>query len=190
MTGVGLSVIFPRPRILERSVSNQDEPGYLKALRKSQEKKKHSSAGADPGAREPSWSATEREALRWAREVANQDVRANPSLKGARFAIVSQPKTWDGKAPIMLDGFPTQEALLARYEAATSFGDKVLGCYEVSSARPLTVSAEGGKTSFTPGTARPVSKPMTPEQMIRKAAQAAEQQAKLMGKGKTEGRRR
>ena len=160
---------------------SNDEPDYLKALRRAQEKKKQAAPVAGQASREPAWSAAEREALRWAREAAGQEVRANPTLRGAKFAIVSQPKTYDGKAPLLLDGFPTKEALLARYEAATSFGDKVIGCYEVNSARPLTVETQGGQTTFTPGPPRQVAKPMTPEQMIRNAALAAEKQAKTKG---------
>jgi hypothetical protein len=78
----------------------------------------------------------------------------------------------------MLDGLATKEALLSRYEAATSFGDKVLGLYDITSSRPLTVETKEGKTTFVPGQARQVSRVMSPEQMIRKATAAAEQMAK------------
>ena len=157
-----------------------DEPEYLKALRRSQERQK-AGAGPRPGTSNPKETplgAPEREALRWAREVAGQDVRPAPSLRGAKCAFLSQPKTYDGKAPIMLDGVATKEALLSRYEAATSFGDKVLGLYDVVSARALTIETKEGKTAFVPGPVRQVAKAMSPEQMIRKAAQEAEQLAK------------
>lgn len=158
---------------------SNDEPDYLKALRRSQERKKGPSPrpGAD-GPKEAPLSPAEREALRWAREIAGQEVRAGPTLRGAKCAFLSQPKTYDGKAPILLDGVGSREALLTRYEAATSFGDKVLGCYDLVSSRPLTIETKDGKTNFVAGTARQIARSMTPEQMIRKAAQAAEQLAK------------
>jgi hypothetical protein len=164
---------------LEHAVAN-DEPEYLKALRRSQEKKK---AGPEPrgGTSNPNdapLAPAEREALRWAREVAGQDVRPGPALRGAKCGFLSQPKTYDGKAPIMLDGVGSREALLTRYEAATSFGDKVLGLYDIASARPLTIESKEGKTTFVAGPVRQVAKAMSPEQMIRKAAQEADKLAK------------
>ena len=158
---------------------SNDEPEYLKALRRAQERKKGPAprAGSD-APKEAPLSPAEREALRWAREVAGQEVRPGPTLRGAKCAFLSQPKTYDGKAPILLDGVASREALLNRYEAATSFGDKVLGCYDLGSSRPLNIEILDGKTSFVPGTVRQIAKAMTPEQMIRKAAQVAEQLAK------------
>jgi hypothetical protein len=78
----------------------------------------------------------------------------------------------------MLDGVASKEALLSRYEAATSFGDKVIGLYDISSSRPLTVETKEGKTTFVAGPVRLVAKAMSPEQMIRKAAAEASQLAK------------
>ena len=167
----------PRPR--GAFVAN-DEPEYLKALRRSQERNRGATtpgAGA-PNPKEAPLAPAEREALRWAREVAGQDVRPGPALRGAKCGFLSQPKTYDGKAPILLDGVASKEALLSRYEAATSFGDKVLGLYDIVSARPLTVETKEGKTTFVPGPIRPVAKAMSPEQMIRKATATAEQLAK------------
>lgn len=158
-----------------------DEPEYLKALRRSQERIKGGSTAPRAGAvspKEAPLAPAEREALRWARETAGQDVRPGPALRGSKCAFLSQPKTYDGKAPILLDGVASKEALLSRYEAATSFGDKVLGLYDIASARPLTVETKEGKTTFVPGPVRQVTKAMSPEQMIRKAAAAAEQLAK------------
>jgi hypothetical protein len=159
-------------------VSN-DEPDYLKALRRSQERRKAPSPDLKAEApKEAPLSPAEREALRWAREVAGQEVRPGPTLRGAKAAFLSQPKTYDGKAPILLDGVGSREALLARYEAATSFGDKVMGCYDLVGSRPLTLETKEGKTTFVAGAPRQIARPMTPEQMIRKAAQTAEQMAK------------
>jgi len=171
-------------------VVSNDEPDYLKAIRRAQERKKGPlpRAGTDVPKEAP-LSPVEREALRWAREVAGQEVRPGPTLRGAKCAFLSQPKTYDGKAPILLDGVVSREALLNKYEAATSFGDKVLGCYDLVGSRPLNVETKDGKTSFVPGAVRQIAKAMTPEQMIRKAAQEAEQLAKTrkpddrMGRG-------
>ncbi|MEP7325894.1 MAG: hypothetical protein ABI836_08105 [Gemmatimonadota bacterium] len=169
---------------------SNDEPEYLKAIRRAQERQKPAPrAGADLPKEAP-LSPAEREGLRWAREVAGQDVRPGPTLRGAKCAFLCQPKTYDGKAPILLDGVASREALLNRYEAATSFGDKVLGCYDLVGSRPLNIETKDGKTSFVPGAVRQLAKAMTPEQMIRKAAQEAEQLAKTrkpddrMGRGK------
>jgi hypothetical protein len=157
-----------------------DEPEYLKALRRRQERLKGSAAPSSvtQNPKELPLAPAEREALRWAREAAGQDVRPGPTLRGAKCAFLSQPKTYDGKAPIMLDGVASKEALLSRYEAATSFGDKVIGLYDIASARPLTVETIEGKTTFVPGLVRQVAKAMSPEQMIRKAAAEAEALAK------------
>jgi hypothetical protein len=157
-----------------------DEPEYLKALRRSQERNKGGSTptSAVQSPKELPLSPAEREALRWAREAAGGEVRPGPTLRGAKCAFLSQPKTYDGKAPIVLDGVASKEALLSRYEAATSFGDKVIGLYDIAGARALTVETTEGKTTFVPGPVRQVAKAMSPEQMIRKAAAEAEQLAK------------
>lgn len=155
----------------------QDEPGYLKALRRSQERQRQSRGGRDD--RTPDkLSATELEAMRWAREVAGAGVSVAPSLEGARFAFLYQPKTYDQKAPVLLEGVASREALITRIEAASGFGDRVLGCYEVSSARPLAIGSEQGRTTLTAGAARQIGRVLTPEQMVRQAAKMAQQRGR------------
>jgi hypothetical protein len=168
------------PLLTAGAVVVNDEPEYLKARRRAQERMKGRGQPREKteAPREAPLSPSEREALRWARELAGQEVRAAPTLRGAKCAFLSQPKTYDGKGPIMLDGVGSREALLTRYEAATSFGDKVLGCYDLISSRPLNIETQEGKTTFVPGATRQIARPMSPEQTIRKAAQAAEQLAK------------
>lgn len=155
-----------------------DEPEYLKALRRNQQRNRKPPRGRPAAEPRDPLSPAEREALRWAREVAGQDVRAAPTLRGAKCAFLSQPRSYDPKSPVLLDGVGSREALLTRYEAATSFGDKVLGCYDLISGRPLSIETVEGKVTFVPGQARQIARPLTPEQMIRKAAQEAEQKAR------------
>ncbi len=162
-----------------------DEPGYLKALRRSQERQQRSKGGRE-GRTAGKLSPAEMEATRWAREVAGPGVSIAPNLEGARYAFLYQPKTYDQKAPVLLEGVASQEALVTRIEAASGFGDKVLGCYDVASARPLEAGTEQGRTTLTPGTARPIGKVLTPEQMVRQAAKMAEKRGrerKPEGKG-------
>lgn len=153
-----------------------DEPEYLKALKRTQSKQKdRGDKGGAPARKKGGkpWTTAEREALRWAREVAGGEVAVRESLHGARSAILFKPKSFDGKAQPVVEGVGSREALVTRFESATSFGDTVLGCYDVLSGRPLEVAAKEGKTEFVPGKAREIPKPMTPEQMIRKAAKEA-----------------
>lgn len=153
-----------------------DEPEYLKALKRTHKQQKARGPEAPAGGQKKKgkgWSTAEREALRWGREVAGQDPAVRESLHGARSAILFKPKSFDDKAQPVMEGVGSREALVTRYEAATSFGDTVLGCYDIPSGRPLEVASKEGKTEFVPGKAREIPKPMTPEQMIRKAAREA-----------------
>ena len=73
---------------------SNDEPDYLKALRRAQERKKGPTLRAGTDApKEAPLSPAEREALRWAGEIAGQEVRPGPTLRGAKCAFLSQPKT-------------------------------------------------------------------------------------------------
>ncbi|MGH7658346.1 MAG: hypothetical protein ACREL6_08925, partial [Gemmatimonadales bacterium] len=113
-----------------------DEPEYLKALKRTQSRQKdRGDKGSAPGRRKGGkpWTTAEREALRWAREVAGGEVAVRESLHGARSAILYKPKSFDGKAQPVVEGVGSREALVTRFESATSFGDTVLGCYDVLS---------------------------------------------------------
>lgn len=156
-----------------------DEPEYLKALRRTQELKK--SAGqskvAASGGKGPPVPA-EREAIRWAKEVGGRDVRVAPSLSGAKMAILIQPITPFGTPAVTVEGLPSREALAARVLAAQGAGENVLGCFELTTGRPLTAEIADGKVQFTAGKPRQILKAESPERMIRKATAEAELLAK------------
>lgn len=155
-----------------------DEPAYLKALREQQRRAK--SGGAERGGRgESSLTAgptrQEREAVKWAREVAGQDPTVAPSLRGAQTAILFKPASIDDRAPIMLEGAASREALARRLDAARSLGHEVLGLFEVTTTRPLTAERTDDNTTFKAGKPRLTGPDLSPEQMIRRAAREAQQ---------------
>jgi hypothetical protein len=156
-----------------------DEPEYLKALRRNREQKKEAGPGTDP-ARGSKVAPTpaEREATRWAREVGGREVRIAPSLTGAKVAILVQPITPFGTPPVTLEGLASREALAERIKTAQGTGENVLGCFELTTGRPITAELTEGKVTFTAGKPRTIMKAESPERMIRKAAAQAEQLAK------------
>jgi hypothetical protein len=161
------------------AVSN-DEPEYLKAIKRTQEQRKAPApARVEPQSmksRPP--SPAEREAIRWAREVGGKEVRVAASLSGAKVALLVQPITPFGSPPVTLEGLPNREALAERVKSAQGAGENVLGCFELTTGRPLTAETAEGKVSFSAGPARQIMKAQTPERMIRLAAKQAEELAK------------
>jgi hypothetical protein len=160
-------------------VSN-DEPEYLKAIRRSQEQRKPA-ADPRPSAAAPRAAAptpAEREATRWAREVGGKEVRIGPSLSGAKVALLVQPITPFGTPPITLEGLPHREALAERVRSAQGAGENVLGCFELTTGRPLVAEVQEGKVTFTAQAPRQIMKAESPEQMIRRAAKQALELAK------------
>jgi hypothetical protein len=156
-----------------------DEPEYLKALKRTQEQKKSAVQlkVTASGAKGPPAPA-EREAIRWAKEVGGRDVRVAPSLSGAKMAVLIQPITPFGTPPVTVEGLASREALAARVLAAQGAGENVLGCFELTTGRPLTAEIAEGKVQFTAGKPRQILKAESPERMIRKATAEAEQLAK------------
>ncbi|MGH7703466.1 MAG: hypothetical protein ACREMO_10255, partial [Gemmatimonadales bacterium] len=159
---------------------SSDEPEYLRALKQHQERHKNPTAppAAAPAVKKASPTPAEREALRWAQEVGGKQITVAPSLSGARCAILVHPITPFGAPRITLEGLPDREALATRVRAATGAGENVVGCYELTTGRPLTVATVEGKITFTAGQPRAVAKAESPEQMIRRAAAQAEVLAK------------
>jgi len=156
-----------------------DEPEYLKALKRRHESQKgrsHAPAPEGPSAATP--SPAEREATKWAREIGGRDVKLATSLAGARVAILIQPITPFGTPAVTLEGLPNREALAERIKAAQGAGENVLGCYELTTARPLTHEVRDGEVVFTAGKPRETIKAESPERMIRRAAKQAEMLAK------------
>lgn len=151
-----------------------DEPEYLKAIKRNQEQRKQASAPKSqaPGQTAPP-SPAEREATRWAHDVGGKDVKVAGSLTGARVAILVQPITPFGAPPATLEGLPGREALAERVKAAQGAGENVLGCFELTTGRPLTPETQEGKVVFTAGAPRQIPKAETPERMIRIAAKQA-----------------
>jgi hypothetical protein len=158
----------------------ENEPEYLKALRAQQARRKGgaSQGGAAQAGGGQGGSVQEREALKWARETAERDPVVQPSVRGAKCLLLFKPASIDNRAPVMLDGVESREALAARLKLAEQNGQEVIGLYEVQSARPLTAERKGDEITFAAGRARPLPKAMSPEQMIRKAASQAEELAK------------
>lgn len=156
-----------------------DEPEYLKAIKRNQEQQKTGASGktaapAKGGAPNPA----EREAARWAREVGGKEVRIAPSVTGAKVAFLVRPITPFGTPPVSLEGLGSREALGERVKAAQGAGEEILGCFELTTGRPLTVEIAEGKVTFTAGSARQIMKAESPERMIRLAAKQAEELAK------------
>ena len=158
---------------------SNDEPEYLKAIRRNQEQKKAPAAKATTvGPKAAPVSPAEREAHRWAQEVGGKEVRIAPSVTGAKVALLLQPITPFGKPAVTLEGLPSREALAERINAAQGAGENVLGCYELTTGRPLTSELVDGKVTFTAGAKREIMKAESPERMIRIAAKQAEELAK------------
>ncbi len=158
---------------------SSDEPEYLKAIKRNAAQKRASDVSQP--ASEPARSVptpAEREATRWAREVGGKEVRVGPSLAGAKVAILVQPITPFGTPPVTLEGLPGRDALAERVRAAQGAGENVLGCFELTTGRPLTPELVEGKVSFTAGAPREIMKPQSPERMIRIAAKQAADLAK------------
>jgi hypothetical protein len=155
---------------------SDEEPGYLQALRRAKNRKE-APAPAQVG-HDNAPTLLEREAAKWAREVGGPNVRVTPSLSGARVAVVYESKTSSGIAPVVLEGLADRTALAARLAGLAESGEAVLGCYDVTAARALTAGVEEGKTVFRAGPSRNVPRPMSPEQMLRRAAAEAEKLAR------------
>jgi len=149
-----------------------EEPGYLKALRATQAKKQNAAPARTGG--KHTQSAEEAEAVRWGREVAKEDLSATPSLGGAGAALLYSPRTFSGKAPIILQGLKDRAALTQRVTGAASAGETVLGCYDINARKPLTWKAEGGTIAFEEGPARKLPVQKDPAKMLRAAVKQAE----------------
>lgn len=156
---------------------SNDEPEYLKALRRNQEQHKGAAKVAPSGpARTP--SPAEREAHRWAREVGGKEVRITGSLGSNKVAVLVQPITPFGKPQVTLEGVADKAALEERVKTAQGAGENIVGAYEITTGRPLTVETVDGKVTITAGQKREVMKAQSPEKMIRMATKQAEILAK------------
>lgn len=151
-----------------------DEPEYLKAIKRNQQQRKQTAAPKAPAAGHAAPpSPAEREALRWAQDVGGKEVRVAASLTGAKVAALIQPITPFGTPPATLEGLSNREALAERIRAAQGAGENVLGCFELTTGRPLTPETQEGKVVFTAGAPRQIPKAESPERMVRIAAKQA-----------------
>lgn len=157
---------------------SNDEPEYLKALRRTQEQQKAATTKAAPSGGAKTQSPAEREAHRWAKEVGGKEIRVVGSLATSKVAVLVQPITPFGKPQVSLEGLADRAALEERVKAAQGAGENIVGAYELTTGRPLTVEVVDGKVSFTPGAKREVLKAQSPEKMIRQATKQAEILAK------------
>ncbi len=169
-----------------------NEPEYLQRLRKSQEAL-HSRTAPAPASATPAQSPQEKEAVRWARELAKgTELRSVRNLTGARFAALLRIQGASGVQFLSLEGFATRESLLERVKPGATVGEEVLGAYEVRGGRPVTIATdEANQVVLKMGVPRPGANPVSPEQMIRKAQAEAIQREKTRPKGdnKDRGRR-
>ncbi len=160
---------------------SNEEPEYLKALKRTHEQQKAAAPVKAPsqGAKKGPPTPAEREAVRWGREVGGKDITIAPSLSPeSKCAILLHPITPFGAPRITLEGAADREALAERIRAAIGAGENVMGCYELTTGRPLSHAVADGKVTFTPGQPRAVPKPSSPERMVRQATRQAELLAK------------
>lgn len=151
-----------------------DEPEYLKAIKRNQAQRKQArTEKSQPVGHAAPPSPAEREATRWAHDVGGKEIKIAGSLSGSKVAVLVQPITPFGTPPATLEGLPSREALAERVRAAQGAGENVLGCFELTTGRPLSVETQDGKVVFTAGEARQILKAESPERMIRIAAKQA-----------------
>ncbi len=165
-----------------------NEPEYLKRLRKTQSQP--GGAEARRGGAEGAPSVQEKEALRWAREVAGTDLRSVKGLSGARYVVLLGVQSATGARHHSLEGLPSREALVQRMLPGAGMGEEILGSYEVKGGRPITTEVVEGDLKFKMGLPRPRANPVSPEKMLRQAAAEAAKLAKTRPRDRDQGRGR
>jgi hypothetical protein len=155
-----------------------EEPGYLQAVKRAKQEKVESTARPAAQTARPSLSVQEREAVRWAGETAKTEVRSTKDLSGARFCLLLKLAGASGSASFALEGFTSKDLLVGRIKKAGTMQEEVMGAYEVNNGRPLTPTIDGETVTFAAGAPRAGAKPVTPEQMLRKAQAEAAIRAK------------
>lgn len=155
------------------------EPEYIRRLREAQAARQQAGAPREKPSEGGALSTAEQEAIRWAKEVAaGQELRSVRGLAGARFAVLVRLQSATGQRLLSLEGVPDRETLRERVKPGGMVGEEVLGAYEVRGGRPVTIAMEEGQVALKMGTPRPGARPLTPEQMLRKAKAEAAQRAK------------
>jgi hypothetical protein len=159
------------------------EPEYLQRLRRAQQESQAKSgkttAVARPDPATPAYSPQEQETLRWARALAGTtELRSIRNLSGSRFAVLVRLQSASGMRFLSVEGLASREALRERVKPGATVGEEVLGAYEVKGGRPVTIAIEAGQVVLKMGPPRPGANPVSPEQMLRRAATQAELRAK------------
>lgn len=156
-----------------------NEPEYIQRMRRvREEREKKSAASAPPRADGADLNVQEREALRWAREIGGTDLRSVKNLSGSKYAVVFRVSSASGTKFVSIEGLPNREALVERVRPGGSMGEEVIGAYEVKGGRPVTITVEDSELKLVMGSPRPGANPLSPAQMLRKAAAEAATMAK------------
>lgn len=154
-----------------------NEPEYLRRIREAKARK--GGAGAPGSGKEAaSLSIQEREALKWAREVAGTDLRSQKGLAGAKYALLYRLAGASGVTYVSLEGLASREALMERIKNGLMMGEEMLGGYEVRGGRPADIAVVDSEVTIKMGAARPGANPLPPDKMLRKAAAEAAELAK------------
>ena len=98
-----------------------DQPEYLRRLKENQAKHDRGSSSAGRGDA-AALTLQEREALKWAREAAGGDLRAQKNLSGARYVVVLKVQSATGSTVHSLEGLASREALIERLRSARPTG--------------------------------------------------------------------
>ena len=117
-----------------------DQPEYLRRLKENQARHDRGASASGQG-QAAALTLQEREALKWAREVA-PDLKAQKNLSGARYAVVLKVQSATGSTVHSLEGLTSREALIERLRPGSGYGEEVVGSYEVRGGRPITVSTD------------------------------------------------
>jgi hypothetical protein len=96
----------------------------------------------------------EREALRWALNCRDCDVRTAHGLHGAAFAMLLRTVCSDGRAHHDLVGYRTRERLLERIRTAREQGEEPVMAYDIDAQQPLTIGG-GPAPTLSPAAGRP-----------------------------------
>ena len=160
-----------------------NEPEYLQRLRRAQLERQQKAGKATAVARQesgqPSYTPQEEEALRWARKLAaGIELRSIRNLAGARFVVLVRLQSASGIRFLSVEGIPSREALKERVKPGATVGEEVLGAFEVKGGRPVTIAVDAGQVVLKMGEPRRGSSQVSPERMLREAANQAEQRAK------------
>ncbi|MDZ4674446.1 MAG: hypothetical protein SGI84_08325 [Gemmatimonadota bacterium] len=164
-----------------------NEPEYLRKIREAQAQK-DGRAAAGGGKASAALSIQEKEALKWAREVAGTDLRSQKGLAGAKYALLYKVAGASGVSHVSLEGTASKDAFVERIKNGLMMGEEIVGGYEVRGGRPAGVAVVDSEVTIKMGAPRPGANPLPPEKMLRQAAAAAAELAKRRPAGDDRGR--